>query len=236
MKRRWMLLCLALVAVVAVAVPALAGGLDGKGSSQPLSAKRVELQARVLAHKALRVARKAMRRSGTSGPAGPAGPAGVSGGAASYGEAAGAQSTSDDTQFVSLPGGPSLTLNVPQSTNAPPGQGFIQVAASTRVGDESGGVSLYEDGTPVAGQGDVCQTIIAAPDPTLFASIDGIGGVYGTPGSPDLLGGCASGTPGPVYFTTTTGTHTYELRYLYCGCSGTEATFSERRLWITPLP
>ena len=87
----------------------------------------------------------------------------------------------------------------------------------------------------MAGQGDVCQTITGAPDPTLFASIDGLPGVYATPGVPDFAGGCASGAPAPVYFTTTTGTHTYELRYLYCGCSGTEATFSERRLWIAPL-
>jgi hypothetical protein len=88
----------------------------------------------------------------------------------------------------------------------------------------------------VAGQGDLCQLIANAPDPTLFVSVDTLPGVYATPGTPDVIaGGCASAAPAPVYFTTTTGTHSYELRYLYCGCSGTEATFSQRRLWVTPL-
>jgi hypothetical protein len=236
MQRRWMLAGLILVAVAAIVVPAVAGGRGGSVTQRPLYAKRVEIQARALSHKALRIARKALRRSRTPGPPGPSGQPGTSSTPASFAAADGAQSTADDTQFVPLPGGPSLTVDVPQSAHAPSGTGFVQVAASTRVGDDAGAVSLFEDGNPVADQGDVCQTVVAAPAPTLFASIDGLGGVYATPGSPDFAGGCASGTPAPVYFTSPTGTHTFELRYVYCGCSGTSATFSERRLWVTPLP
>jgi hypothetical protein len=239
MKRRWMLAGLVLVAIVAIAVPALAGDSGGK---QPrwLDATRIATASRTKAHHALGVARKARKRADRAlklaqqgAPVAPVAPAAIG---AAFAEASGAQSTSSDTQFVTLPGGPSLTVNVPRSANAPSGTGFIQVAASARVGDEGGAVSLFEDGSPVAGQGDLCQTIAAAPDPTLFVSVDTIPGVYATPGTPDFItGGCASGAPAPVYFTTTTGTHSYELRYLYCGCSGTEATFSERRLWVTPL-
>jgi hypothetical protein len=236
MKRRWMLAGLVLVAIVAIAVPALAGDSGGK-QLRWLDATRIATASRTKAHHALGVARKARKRADRAlklaQQGAPVAPAAIGG---AFAEATGAQSTSSDTQFVSLPGGPSLTLNVPQSPSAPSGTGFIQVAASTRVGDEAGAVSLVEDGSPVAGQGDVCQTLTGAPDPTLFASIDGLGGVYATPGVPDFTGACASGAPAPVYFTTTTGTHSYELRYLYCGCGpGTEATFSERRLWVTPL-
>ena len=231
-----MLAGLVLVAIVAIAVPALAGDSGGK-QLRWLDATRIATASRTKAHHALGVARKARKRADRAlklaQQGAPVAPAAIG---AAFAEASGAQSTSSETQFVSLPGGPSLSLNVPQSANAPTGTGFIQVAASARIGDEGGAVSLFEDGSPVAGQGDLCQTIAAAPDPTLFVSVDTIPGVYATPGTPDFItGGCASGAPAPVYFTTTTGTHSYELRYLYCGCSGTDATFSERRLWVTPL-
>jgi hypothetical protein len=50
-------------------------------------------------------------------------------------------------------------------------------------------------------------------------------------------GFCATvGAPSPVTFQTTPGAHTYELRYAFCGCSGTEVTFSNRRLWVNPIP
>jgi hypothetical protein len=108
--------------------------------------------------------------------------------------------------------------------------------ASAVVSDEAGAVALFQDGANLS-QNDQCELALGTPGPPLFASLDSLGGPYGTPGSLDpITGMCATtGDPGPVTFITTPGSHTYELRYSYCGCSGTDADFSQRRLWVTPL-
>lgn len=213
---------LAVIAAVAVAVPSFAAEKD-------LNFKRVSIEARKLSKKANKTAKKALKKANQALAQG-----GGAGSVPGFAEVAGQVTTDDDTQFVSL-GGPSVTVTVPQATNGAPGTGFIEVVASARVSDEAGAVALYQDGTNIS-ENEQCQLALGTPEPPLFATPDGLGGPYGTPGAIDIIGSCAtSGNPGPVTFITTPGQHTYELRYNYCGCSGTDADFSQRRLWVTPL-
>jgi collagen triple helix repeat protein len=163
---------------------------------------------------------------GAQGPQGPAGP--PAGGATRYGVVRAAEATEslDFTQLTTP--GPSLTVGVPLS-------GTIQVAASVEVVDDDGAVSLYEDGNQIAGQGSFCD----GPPGTLFDApfLDpSMPGPFGTPGSRGVFGCTTVGAPGFVLFQTTPGTHTYELRYASCDCTPDPTTFSNRRLWIAPLP
>jgi hypothetical protein len=124
-------------------------------------------------------------------------------------------------------GGPAVALTVPAS-------GMVQVWAQATV-EEEGDVSLYEDNEQVPGQAEC-----AAPKA-------GEGGLFSNPTSgppitlatPAVGPECAnSGAPAPVLFQTTTGPHTFELRYAACACQPgpLKATFSERRLIVQPLP
>ena len=145
-------------------------------------------------------------------------------------------STSSPT-FVAA-GGPSLTVSVPPS-------GTIQVTASVEGRDDDGAVSLYQDGNPMPGLPGAVSPCLG-PESTFFdvpsTSVGGqflpdvYTGPYGTPGGFDVYGCMTTGVPGPVTFQTTPGVHTYELRYAFCGCTGTEATFFNRKLWVTPMP
>ncbi len=233
MTRRSSLVALAVIAAIAVAVPSIAA-VDNADF------KRISQELRKLTHRAQKKANKALKlakQAGAQGPAGQTGAAGPAGGggATAFAQAAGPDSTGDDTQFVQLPGGPSVTVNIPAS-------GSFQVAASALIEEDSGGVALFQDGAPMPGQSDFCEG--AAPGPPLFVSPDlsgsGLGPfTYSTPAVADGIGGCSStGPPGPVLFNTSPGDHTYELRYAYCGCpgGGGDATFAERKLWITTLP
>jgi hypothetical protein len=213
MKRRWMLAGLALVAIVAVAVPALAGG--GKSHH----ALGVAKKAKKKANRALKLARKGVQV----------------GGAPSFAQVNGTVTTSDTSDYVSL-GGPSVTLSLSQAVNAPSGAALIEVAAEAHIDDDAGAVALYQDGSPMPGQSDVCDQVAGTPGPALFTSTDGLSGTWSTPASLIFTGNCGStGPAAPVMFVTTPGKHTYELRYAFCGCSGSDASFSQRRLWVTPL-
>jgi hypothetical protein len=136
------------------------------------------------------------------------------------GYAAGIFSTGAD-EFVAAPDGPRVTVDVPRS-------GLIEVVASARTGANAGTVSLFRDGVQVPGQAEVCGPGAGA----LFQSLDGIGGEYGTPAGLGIA--CAtSGAPGPVYFNVPPGEASFELRYAEaCPCA--QASFSHRRLWISP--
>jgi hypothetical protein len=217
MKRRWVLAGLALVAIVAVAVPAIAG------RTKPHHALGVAKKADKKATRALKLAQKGAQ-------------AGVQpGGVPSFAEASAAATTSSTSAYVSL-GGPSVTVAVPQASNAPKGTGFIQVAAQAHIDDDAGAVALFQDGSPMPGQSDVCDQVVGTPGPALFTSTDGLSGTWSTPASIAITGNCGStGPAAPVMFVTTAGTHTYELRYAFCSCDGSDATFSQRRLWVTPL-
>jgi hypothetical protein len=143
------------------------------------------------------------------------------------GTLAGPVSTSDDTNFVAL-GGPTVIATVPAS-------GLIQVTASAVGDDDDGVVSLYQDGVQMPGQFDAGGA--CGPDGILFGTATslGPGQRWGTPFFFAFACMGAAGAPSPVVFSTTPGPHTYELRYAFCGC-GTQATFSDVRLTITPLP
>lgn len=174
-------------------------------------------------------------RDGATGPAGPKGDPGAPWAGTRYAHVTADVTTSSPT-FAELPGspGPSVTVTVPES-------GAIQVAASVVAAGGDGAVSLFEDGVQVPGQADYCWgpagTLFDAPgDP---ADPEGGIGPFGTPGSLGVFGCATIGRPGPVLFQTTPGRHTYELRYALaaCGCNpSTEVRFSERKLWVTPLP
>jgi hypothetical protein len=237
MKRRWMLAGLALVAIVAVAVPALAGDSGGK-RRQLIDVSQIATTSRTKAHHALGVARKARKRADRAlklARKNAGKEAQVGGGAPVFAEVAGSVTTSNTSQYVSL-GGPSVTVSALQASNAPPGTALIQVAAQAHIDDDAGAVALFQDGSPMPGQSDVCDQVAGTPGPALFTSTDGLSGTWSTPASIAITGNCGStGPAGPVMFLTTVGTHSYELRYAFCGCAGSDATFSQRRLWVTPL-
>jgi hypothetical protein len=213
MKRRWMLAGLAVVAIVAVAVPAIAG------SNKPHHALGVAKKAKKKANRALKLARRGV----------------AVGGAPSFAEVNGSASTGSTSDYVPL-GGPSVTLSVSQAGNAPSGTALIEVAAQAHIDDDAGAVALYQDGSPMPGQSDVCDQVAGTPGPALFTSTDGLSGTWSTPASIAITGNCGStGPAAPVMFVTTPGKHTYELRYAFCGCAGSDATFSQRKLWVTPL-
>lgn len=136
--------------------------------------------------------------------------------------------STESTSFEKLGNdGPAVTVQVPTSN-------LVQVWAQALI-DGPGAVSLYEDGQQVEGQAIDCNGAkgvlfsLEAPEPVLAA----------TPAAFSVTGDCATlGAPGPVLFQVATGTHTFELRYAACSCGGPpeEATFSERRLVVQPLP
>jgi hypothetical protein len=221
MKRRWMLAGLALVAIVAIAVPALAGS-SGK-RTKPHHALGVARKAKKRADRALKLAQKGAQNGAQTGVA----PA--------FDQVSGAAITGSTSDYVSL-GGPSVTVSVSQAANAPPGTALIEVAAQAHIDDDAGAVALYQDGSPMPGQSDVCDQVAGTPGPALFTSTDGLSGTWSTPASIAITGNCGStGPAAPVMFVTTAGKHVYELRYAFCGCAGSDATFSQRRLWVTPL-
>jgi len=137
--------------------------------------------------------------------------------------------TTESESFVKLSGGPSVTVNVPPT-------GLIQVWAQALVEGE-GAVSLYEGNQPVEGQAIDCngvKDVLFAAEPPPGEPV-----LAGTPAAYSITGACATlGAPGPVLFRTTSGEHTFELRYAACSCGGPpeEATFAERRLYVQPLP
>jgi len=140
----------------------------------------------------------------------------------------------ESESFVKLAGGPSVTVSVPPT-------GLVQVWAQATVdgtGEADGVVSLYEDGKPVEDQaGEICGI-----EGVLFSG----GSLLGKPelvGTPAVLnpvtGACGTlGAPGPVLFRSSAGEHTFELRYAVCSCSGSaeKMTFTDRRLYVQPLP
>lgn len=155
--------------------------------------------------------------------------------------ASGRVQTNDDTQYLPL-GGPQVTVNVPQS-------GYIEVWASATFGDENdtsvvadGAIALFEDGqlVPISDQQEVCT----GPSTVDNALISGQGPGPGfqitlsTPPVPLLGLGCGSAgsAPGSLVFKRPPGTHTYELRYVFCGCGGgpEPAAFSNRVLQVAP--
>jgi hypothetical protein len=230
-----MLAGLALVAIVAVAVPALAGD-SGGGRLRLFDISQIATASRTKAHHALGVARKAKKRADRALRLAQKGSqAAPAAGATAFSQVSGAATTGSTSEYVNL-GGPAVIVSVPQAANAPQGIGLIEVAAQAHIDDDAGAVALVQDGSPMPGQSDVCDQVAGTPGPALFTSTDGLSGTWSTPASIVFTGNCGStGPAAPVLFVTTPGNHTYELRYAFCGCSGSDASFSQRKLWVTPL-
>jgi hypothetical protein len=106
------------------------------------------------------------------------------------------------------------------------------------VGQEAGAVALFDvtgAATLVPGQQtDVClpgESLLIHGDPTFFPTPV-------TVSTPAVFGptGCGSTNPAsPVLLELPVGTRQLELRYLQCGCSGTDAEFSNRSLWVAAV-
>jgi hypothetical protein len=258
MSRRAMVMVLAAVIAVAVAIPALAAG----GGAEAGSVKSLSLRSLAKAKLALRTSRGAKRSAHAAASSAALAQIAATGAKAAATEAFGKASSArevaggaelkaseakeafasthvkvavaEGTQtvtgkaFKKLSEGPAVAVSVPAGT------GLVQVWAQATVMNE-GDVSLYVDNEQAPGQAEC-----AAPNP-------GEGGLFENPtegpaitlATPAVGPECAnSGAPAPVLFQTTAGPHTFELRYAACGCVGPpfEATFSERRLVVQPLP
>jgi hypothetical protein len=236
MSRKLMVLGLAVVLAVAVAVPVVAEKRVVTPKLEKISKRALKKSKTALrvGRAGLRSAREAKQQAGAAkqlaagaGAAVAAAQADVDSTRVRRASAAGPVTTSSET-FVALPGGPSVQVTVPPS-------GLIEVWAQAMI-DEEGSVALFEDGRHMAGQADFCQS--EAEDRGVLFGIDANPGEPIVVSTPALagLGICGSlGVPGPVLFEATPGTHTYELRYLSCGCGGpTPVTFSNRRLFVAP--
>jgi hypothetical protein len=234
MSRKLMVLGLAVVLVVAVAIPVVAQERAVTPKLQKISKRALKKSAT-----ALRTSRAVARRARTARlEAQAAGQAASQATSAAVGAQAAIDSTrirtataaasvtTESEEFVALAGGPSVQVTVPSS-------GLIEVWAQATI-DEEGAVALFEDGRPMPGQAELCGP---EAGPGALFSVEGGAGepiAVATP-SGSGLGICGNlGAPGPVLFQTSPGTHTYELRYAFCGCGGPSATFSDRRLFVGP--
>lgn len=233
MSRKLMVLGLAIVLVIAVAIPVVAQERAVTPKLQAISKRALKKSAT-----ALRVSRDAGWRAGTARLEAQAAAEAANRAAST---AAGAQASIDATRirsataagsvstesedFVALAGGPSVQVTVPPS-------GLIEVWAQATI-SEDGAVSLYEDGQPLGGQAELC----GPEGPGVLFAVEGSPPepvAVATPVGPGL-GICGNlGAPAPVLFQTSPGPHTYELRYADCGCGGGATTFSDRRLFVGP--
>ena len=163
---------------------------------------------------------------GTTGAQGPTGP----GTDFEFGEKTGTvtQNASSYSPFD----GPSVTVTVPAS-------GRIVVAASVTMLLD-GAVGLFEDGALMQDQDPegLCGGLGSLAGALLvhFYPLGSDPVTLSTPGGASVAGcGVSTGAPSPMIFETTPGTHTYALQYATCGCGGS-VDFSNRRLWVAPLP
>jgi hypothetical protein len=195
-----MVVGLAVVAAVAIAVPASGGGsgvLDALGLAKRANARsavaeriardarRRAFSAQKLSAHALRVARQVRNgRNGANGLNGPAGatgspgspgvpgPPGPTGGppALAFDNVAGAFTTTSTSYVAASPAGPTVTVTVPDSGN---NQGFIEVwAQATGLGDGSteGAMGLALFDVTGGGAG----TLVAGQDQLCAASFGGL--------------------------------------------------------------
>jgi len=210
---------LAAVLVLAVAVPALAGGgsVFNLAKHANRSAKRALHRSSRALHRGSRALERGHHAIVTAGTA----QATANGTAAEIdttrvasATAPGQVSTNNNLGDYANLGGPSVHLTVPSS-------GLIEVWAQAEIKDDNGGaVALFEDGKPVTGgtDADFCGT----NDALFLMTGGGSGsfGAFGTPANPSFIGCTAAGAPAAVIFQRTPGPHTYDLRYSDCGCGG----------------
>jgi hypothetical protein len=239
MTRKSMVLALAVVLVIAVAIPVVAQERTVLAPTLHGVAKRALKTSQKAARKAdtaLKTSRAAKRQSRRAEETAQGATANAAAAQAAQADLASTrirsafaagEATSSSEEFVALAGGPSVQVTVPSS-------GLIEVWAQATI-DGDGAVSLFEDGKPLAGQSELCSpdeevgVLFAMPnagEPIAVSTPTGSGG-----------GMCGTlGAPGPVLFQTAPGTHTYELRYASCGCGDPvePVAFSDRRLFVGP--
>ncbi len=133
--------------------------------------------------------------------------------------------------------GPTVAVNVPDAGN---GKGFIEVWAKVHANANQTAVGLFDvtggQRRFVAGQDTLCSQAANVPLPgDLFMTLDGIGGVYGTPMTAGIACNPTVGSPGPVLFRVPAGIRKFRLEYADCGCGGTAKVW-DRWLWIRRVP
>jgi hypothetical protein len=214
---------LAAVMVVALAIPAFGSG--GSLFNLASHANSNALKALHRANRALTRASHGMRRGRNARTLASLVSETVDSSRIQSAVAAGTDSTSDDTSYRNL-GGPSVTVDVGSS-------GIIEVWAQVTMSDD-GAVSLFQDGQPMPGQSQLCDPLGPGGPGALIASQAGGPTTVGTPGIASFVLCGTDGPPGPVLFQTSAGTHTYDLRYISCGCTGSPIDFSNRKLFVAP--
>ena len=234
MNRRLVFLLLTAILAIAVAMPAFgkttvsptldAGSLSLRAIAKARLALLVARSAQNQTHRATIDSRRARNYANSAKTTAAAVQAALDATKVQSATAAGGVTT-DSATFAQLAGGPSVTVTVPPS-------GLIEVWAQVTMND-SGAVSLFEDGQQMAGQSEECSN---GDGGALFAGPPGGPGAItvGTPATPLFCS--TSGAPGSVLLQTTPGQHTYELRYefLTCGCGGSDVTFTSRSLRVAP--
>jgi len=214
------ILALAAVLVIAVAVPALGSGgtLFGLATHANNKAERALHRSK----RALKRASRGLKRGHNARLLASAVSQTVDSARVQSAVASGPDSTNIDTSFQDL-GGPRLAVTVPSS-------GLIEVWAQVTMSDD-GTVSLYQDGQPMPGQSQFCDST-GSNAGALMSSSAGQPITIATPGTLGIICG-TDGAPGPVLFKTSAGQHTYELRYATCGCAGS-VDFTDRKLFVAP--
>lgn len=239
MRRPVLVPALAMIAAIAIAVPALA-----QPDAVTPQLQKISQRALVKSSVALRVARQAKRqaREALERPAvtqthvveSALAPTPTTTQVVSASEAATVTTDAEIGEFEAK-GGPSLQVTVPSS-------GLIEVWAQVDARNEEGGaVALYEDGNKVPG---ISNTELCGDDAVLVdaTNLFGLGDAseFTTVSTPPVfsLVGCGSaGAPGPVLLSRPPGPHTYELRYSECSCPGAgDAEFRNRVLRVAPRP
>jgi hypothetical protein len=242
MTRKLTILSLAAILVIAIAVPAFGAGAPvtpqvtqelsvralAKARLALLTARSAKSQSRVAvrtAEAAVNTSNDAVKSAGEAKSAAAATQAILNLTHIQSALAAGA-ATTESEKFEQLPGGPSLSVDVPSS-------GLLEVWAQVRFSGE-GAVALFEDGQLMAGQAENCG--FEEVEPALLSSQIPVPITLATPSTPPFASPFCGveGPPAGVLFQTTPGKHTYELRYtIGCGCEP-EATFSKRLLRVAP--
>jgi hypothetical protein len=215
---------LALVLALAVAVPTIGAQKNNIALRTAKQAKQIAKTAKSQSKKAKRAANGAQATATSAQATADTAQSRIDALASKTDTDAGSVTTGNESAYQDL-GGPSVTVNVPES-------GLVEVWAQVTTAD--GLVSLYEDGQQVGGQ-DPNNACGALPGGLL--SVQTTPAVTVATGAGFGLFGCGStGPPAPVLFETSSGQHTYSLRYADCGCDPADATFEERTLTVAPRP
>jgi hypothetical protein len=223
-RRRYVIVLLALAVALAAAVPAIGGnGVFGLANH----ALKVGKKARAKAKKARQAGRETNRALNQTNQTVDQTNQALNSTKVVSDEKTATVTTSSESYVAK--DGPSVTVTVPKP-------GLIDVWAQFDTTDADGGaISLFEDGKQVPGQADCDPDVLNA-----LVLVEGGGSSPGnpltasTPAAVDVAFGCVTfGAPGPVQFQRPPGQHTYELRYADpCPCAGSE--FSNRILRVGP--